>query len=100
MDTVKYKNIIIVDIPTQKFPTMVQLQKGPKRYGSLIGKKYISKDHAVMAIDKMAAENLISGGMNKAVAEMADLGLISPDEFRKGDGGIVEPHYPLTDLGI
>jgi len=96
MEDIKYKNILIVGIPTEKFPTMVQLQKGPKKYERLIGRKYITKDHAVMAIDEMAAENLISSGMNKAVAEMADLGLLSPDEMTGKRSIIVEPHYHLT----
>lgn len=75
MEQTKYKNILIVGIPTEKFPTMVQLQKGPKKYKALIGKKYITKDHAVMAIDEMAAENLIQSGGKAVDSELVALGL-------------------------
>jgi len=72
---IKYKNIQIISIPTEKFPTMVQLHKGPKKYKGLIGKKYITKDHAVMAIDEMAAENLIRSGGKSVESELVALGL-------------------------
>jgi len=80
METIKYKNITIVGIPTEKFPTMVQLQKGPKKYKGLIGRRYITETHAKLAIDEMATENLIRSGGRNVESELVELGLKGIEE--------------------
>ena len=79
---------------------MVKIVKGPSFGSHLIGKRYINMAKAIGAIDIVCGEKLIGKGMNQAVAEMADLGLISPAEMTGDVSIIVEPHYHLTDAAI
>jgi hypothetical protein len=73
----RYSNIRIEEIPSDKFPTMVQLSKGPARLKSLIGRKFISLEKAVLAIDTEAAISMISGQKTTAKLEMVESGIVS-----------------------
>jgi hypothetical protein len=73
----RYSNIRIEEIPSDKFPTMVQLSKGPARLKSLIGRKFISLEKAVLAIDMEAAISMISGQKTTAKLEMVESGIVS-----------------------
>lgn len=66
----KYNNMIIVDTPTEAFPTMVLIEKGPQRAKSLIGRKYITLEKAIKAVDALTAESLISKGGRKVNEEL------------------------------
>jgi hypothetical protein len=73
----RYSNIRIEEIPSDKFPTMVQLSKGPARLKSLIGRKFISLEKAVLAIDTEAAISMINGQKTTAKLEMVESGIVS-----------------------
>ena len=71
----KYKNVKFVDVPHPVFQTMVMVEKGPARLRSLIGKKYVTIEKAVIAVDVLSAETLIQKGYKQAVEEMQEMGL-------------------------
>ena len=73
----RYSNIRIEEIPSDKFPTMVQLSKGPARLKSLIGRKFISLEKAVLAIDAEAAISMINSQKTTAKLEMVESGIVS-----------------------
>jgi len=92
----KHSNFRIEQTPHHTFGEMVTIQKGPSYASHLLGKRYINIQKAIGAICIVTGEKLIGKGLNEAVAEMADLGLLSPAEISGHAGGIVEPHYPLN----
>jgi len=61
----KYNNVKFVDIPTETYPTMVLIEKAPSKLRTLIGKRYITIEKAVKAVDILNAENLITRGTKK-----------------------------------
>ena len=73
--TEKYKNVLIEPITHPVFPDMVVIAKTPKNKASLLGKKYVTRDKAVIAIDKLVAEALIASGGRKVKEELMELGL-------------------------
>jgi hypothetical protein len=76
----KYKNVVIEGIEHPVFTTMVQITKTPKNKGELLHKKYVSRDKAIIAIDKLVAENLIASGGRKAKEDMIELGILVESE--------------------
>ena len=71
--TEKYKNVVIEPVSHPVFTTMVHIAKTPKNKAELLGRKYVSRDKAVIAIDKLIAENLIASGGRKVVEELMEL---------------------------
>ena len=71
----KYKNVKIVDYPHPTFQTMVQIEKGPARLKDLLGRKYVTIEKAIIAVDVLSAESLIQKGYKQAVEEMQEMGL-------------------------
>jgi hypothetical protein len=71
----KYKNVKFIDVSHPVFPTMVMVEKGPARLKDLIGRKYVTLEKAVIAVDVLSAESLIQKGYRDAQAELEDLGL-------------------------
>lgn len=69
----KYKNVLIENTPTDKFPTLVTITKTPKNKAEFLGKKYITRDKAVIAIDAYIAEGLIAKGGTKVKEELQEL---------------------------
>ena len=69
----KYKNVLIENTPTEKFPTLVTITKTPKNKVEFLHKKYISRDKAVIAIDAYIAETLIEKGGKKVKEELEEL---------------------------
>jgi hypothetical protein len=49
--SVRYNNVRIDDISTEKFPDMVEIIKAPARLKSLIGKKFVTLNKAKIMID-------------------------------------------------
>lgn len=79
----KYKNVKILYTPSEKYPDMVWIERGPAKMKSIIDRRYVNLDKAIIAVDVQQAENLIRGGKREALAELADLGLthdMSPEE--------------------
>ncbi len=71
----KYKNVKIVDYPHSTFQTMVQIEKAPARLRDLIGRKYVTIEKAIIAVDVLSAESLIQKGYKEALKDMAEIGL-------------------------
>jgi hypothetical protein len=68
----KYKNIVIESTPTETFPNLVTMTKTPKNKSEFLGKKYITLEKAILAVDTYLAENLISRGTKKDAASMRE----------------------------
>lgn len=62
---VKYKNILIESTPTEAFPTLVTMTKTPKNKKEFLGRKYITLEKAILAVDTYLAEQLINRGTKK-----------------------------------
>lgn len=80
----KYKNVKILFQPSEKFPDMVYIERGPKKMQAIIDRRYITLDKAIIAVDVQGAENLIRGGRREAIRELQDLGLtrdLSPEDI-------------------
>jgi hypothetical protein len=82
----KYKNVRLVDVFNETFPTMVMVEKGPARMKGLLGRKYVTLNKAISAIDILQAESLIGKGLRAVEDELAELGLVSPDASIVTDG--------------
>lgn len=61
----KYKNILIESTPTESFPTLVTMTKTPKNKKEFLGRKYITLEKAILAVDTYLAEQLINRGTKK-----------------------------------
>ena len=73
---VKYLNCAVSDVSNEKFPEMVQITMGPaKIMDDLKGRRYITLEHAMVAIDEMHGFNIVDKGFTKVAEELADLGL-------------------------
>jgi len=73
----KYKNVKILYQPSEKYPDMVWIEKGPAKMKSIIDRRYITLDKAIIAVDVQGAENLIRGGKREAIRELEEFGLSS-----------------------
>jgi len=69
----KYKNIIIESTPTEAFPELVTLTKTPNNKKAFLGRKYITLEKAITAIDIYIAEELITKGSSKVREELTEL---------------------------
>jgi len=74
---VRYKNVTVVPVGNEKFPTMVMIDKAPKKIGYIKGKKYITPEKAQIAIEAAQAEALIIGGSKSVKKELESIGFIS-----------------------
>jgi hypothetical protein len=54
--TTKYKGILIENTPTEKYPNLVTLIKGVKKAHSIIGKKFLTLEHAQKFIDEFEVQ--------------------------------------------
>ena len=68
----KYKNILIESTPTESFPTLVTMTKTPKNKNQFLGKKYITLEKAILAVDTYLAEQLINRGTKKDAETMRE----------------------------
>ena len=75
----KYKNVKLIPIPTTTFPDQVQILKAPARLKTLIGRKWVTVERAVIAIDTLSAEKLIQSGLRGVVDDLAEIAL--PEEI-------------------
>jgi hypothetical protein len=75
---IKYLNCAVSDISNEKFPEMVQITMGPaKIMDELKGRRYITLQHAKVAIDEMHGFNIVDKGFAKVSEELAELGLLA-----------------------
>jgi hypothetical protein len=79
--SIRYSNVRIESVPTENFPLMVQLVKGPAAMRSIVGKKFINITKATLAIDNQVALNLIGKEKERVKFEMAENGIVSITEI-------------------
>ena len=71
----RYSNVSIMENSSEKYPTMVTIHRAPAWGRSLIGKNYITVEHAIKAISIFQAENIISKLAKTAKNDLVELGL-------------------------
>jgi hypothetical protein len=76
---VRYKNVVVVPVGNEKFPSMVEIEKAPAKLKTLKGKKFINPIKAQVAIEAIVAENLIKGGARKVKEELDSIGFLTED---------------------
>lgn len=75
-DMIKYKGVRIEASPVlPKFPNMVTVTKTNKKFKTLLDKKYIDSDKAILAIDGIVANLMIEKGRIKTGKELMALGM-------------------------
>lgn len=79
VDPNKYGKFIILDAFTEKYPTMVIIDKAPAAYSSLVGKKYVSRERFITFIESEKAEAAIDKGAKSVLKEMDAAGIIPLD---------------------
>ena len=70
----RYKTYKIDKSPTEKFPNMVTISKKIK--GNIMEKKFISQEKAMVWIEAIAAETLITRGAKKVKGELSSIGIV------------------------
>jgi len=76
VDPNKYGKFVIVDTPTDKYPTMVTIDKAPAAYSDLVGKKYVSRERFITFIEGEKAEVSIDKGAKSVAKELDSVGLL------------------------
>ena len=79
VDPNKYGKFVIVDTPTDKYPTMVTIEKAPAAYSDIVGKKYVSRERFITFIEGEKAVVSIDKGA-KSVAKELDAAGLTPME--------------------
>lgn len=73
---VRYKNVTVIPVENEKFPTMVMIDKAPAKLKEIKGKKYISPEKAQIAIELAHSEALIKKGARRVKAELDSVGIL------------------------
>ena len=76
VDPNKYGKFVIVDTPTDKYPTMVTIEKAPAAYSDIVGKKYVSRERFITFIEGEKAEVAIDKGAKSVAKELDSIGLL------------------------
>jgi hypothetical protein len=76
---VRYKNVTVVPVENEKFPTMVMIEKAPVKIKTIKGKKFINPTKAQLAIEAALAESLISKGARGVKKELDSIGFLVED---------------------
>ena len=77
----RYNNVSVMEASTEKYPTMVTIHKAPAWGKSLIGKNYVTTEHAIKAISIFQAENMINKLSKTAKNDLMELGLAPMEEY-------------------
>lgn len=70
----RYNLYSICMTPTDKYPHMVQIHRGPKVGRSIIGKKYLNHFFAIKAIDEFKTEMMIDKQLSSVVSTLESEG--------------------------
>jgi glucan phosphorylase len=73
---VRYKNVTVIPVGNEKFPTMVMIDKAPAKIKDIKGKKFINPIKAQLAIESALAEQLIKKGAGRVKAELDSVGIL------------------------
>ena len=77
----RYSNVSIMEAGNEKYPTMVTIHRAPAWGRSLVGKNYITTEHAIKAISIFQAENIISKLAKTAKEDLMELGLAGTENY-------------------
>ena len=77
----RHSNVSIMEAGNEKYPTMVTIHRAPAWGRSLIGKNYITVEHAIKAISIFQAENIISKLAKTAKNDLMELGLAGTENY-------------------
>ena len=77
LEKARYKNVVVLPVEHEKFPSLVRIDKAPAKIKSLIGKQYITPQKAQVAIESALAEKLISKSAKSVKNELSSIGLIA-----------------------
>ncbi len=77
LDKARYKNVVVLPVQHDKFPSLVRIEKAPAKIKSLIGKQYITPKKAQIAIDLLLGEKLISKSASSVKKELQAIGVIA-----------------------
>jgi hypothetical protein len=77
LDKARYKNVVVLPVQHEKFPSLVRIEKAPAKIKSLIGKQYITPKKAQIAIDLLLGEKLISKSASSVKKELQAIGVIA-----------------------
>jgi anti-sigma regulatory factor (Ser/Thr protein kinase) len=65
----------ILSTPTDKFPELVTIAKGPKKWNDMVGRKYLDIHKCSIAVDEFLALNVVAKVTKNAKKDLLDLGL-------------------------
>jgi hypothetical protein len=77
LDKARYKNVVVLPVQHDKFPSLVRIENAPAKIKSLIGKQYITPKKAQIAIDLLLGEKLISKSASSVKKELQAIGVIA-----------------------
>ena len=77
LEKARYKNVVVLPVEHEKFPSLVRIEKAPAKIKSLVGKQYITPQKAQVAIESALAEKLISKSAKSVKNELSSIGLIA-----------------------
>jgi len=77
LEKARYKNVVVLPVEHEKFPSLVRIEKAPAKIKSLVGKQYITPQKAQVAIEAALAEKLISKSAKSVKNELSSIGLIA-----------------------
>lgn len=70
----KYNGFYVCKNPTEKYPNMVHIYKGPKTGKHLLGKKYVADVFAIKAIDEYKVDRMIRSQISSVVQTLESEG--------------------------
>ena len=77
LDKARYKNVVVLPVQHDKFPSLVRIENAPAKIKSLIGKQYITPKKAQIAIEAALAEKLIGKSATSVKKELQAIGVIA-----------------------
>mgnify|MGYP003673109718 FL=1 len=77
VEKARYKNVVVLPVQHEKFPSLVMIEKAPAKIKSLIGKQYITPQKAQIAIDLLLTEKNIGKSAKAVKSELSSIGLIA-----------------------
>jgi len=66
----RYGGFSICLSPTDKYPHMVEISRGPKHASKIVGKKYLTQEFAIKAIDEYKADRMITNQLSNAITAL------------------------------
>ena len=77
VEKARYKNVVVLPVQHEKFPSLVRIEKAPAKIKSLIGKQYITPQKAQIAIDLLLTEKNIGKSAKAVKSELSSIGVIA-----------------------